>query len=250
MEKISVTILTKNSEKYLQKVLSALSVFDEVLIYDNGSSDKTLEIAREFSNTRICVGQFIGFGKTHNTASAAAKNDWIFSIDSDEEVTPALVQEIEAINLDKAHVYSIPRNNFFNGKWIKGCGWYPDRQIRVYNRKATQFTNDEVHERVLSDGMEIVELRSPINHYSYESITDFLSKMQTYSTLFAKQNKGKKSSSTCKAVLHSWFAFFKSYILKKGFLDGKEGFIISRYNANTAFYKYLKLAEANNKDLR
>jgi len=242
---ISVTILTKNSEKYLNEVLSALSLFDEVLIFDNGSTDGTLALAEKFSNVVIHQGIFQGFGPTHNLASSLAKHDWILSIDSDEVVTPELAEEIKHTTLSAACVYTFPRHNYFNGKFIKWCGWYPDRQVRLYNRTQTAFCDAQVHEAVQIRNLTKIQLKSPLKHYSYESITDFLTKMQAYSELFAIQNQGKKSSSICKAISHGFFAFFKSYILKRGFMGGYEGFVISTYNANTAFYKYLKLREAN-----
>lgn len=242
---ISVTILTKNSKKYLFEVLAAVKNFDEVVVYDTGSTDNTLEIAKQFPNVTIYQKSFCGFGPTHNLASEAARNDWILSIDSDEVVTLEMDEEIAQLQLDPGAVYSFPRHNYFNGKWIKWCGWYPDRQIRLYNRTKTRFTDAQVHESIIDSGMRKIPLASPLKHYSYESIADFLTKMQLYSDLFAAQNKGKKSSSPLKAILHGFFAFFKSYILKRGFLGGYEGFVISSYNAHTAFYKYLKLYEIN-----
>lgn len=242
---ISVTVLTRNSEKYLSQVLSSLQSFDEVVIYDSGSTDKTFQIAEKFPNIKVYKGTFIGFGPTHNVASNLAKNDWVLSIDSDELATPEMVQEIKNLILDDSCVYSFPRNNYFNGKWIKWCGWYPDKQIRLYNRKKTCFSNAQVHEAIVSKNLRVISLKGAIVHYSYETISDFLSKMQSYSELFAEQNRGKKSSSPIKAILHGFFAFFKSYVLKKGFLGGYEGYVISTYNAHTAYYKYLKLYEKN-----
>lgn len=237
---ISVTILTKNSSKHIRNVLNALTSFDEVLVYDNGSSDNTLEIVREFNNARIETGPFFGFGPTHNHATSLAKHDWVLSVDSDEIVSPELTKEIAGLTLDPATIYSIPRKNYYNGKWIKGCGWYPDRVFRLYNRKQSSFSDAQVHESLNTHGMKIHALKSHLMHYSYDSIEQFLAKMQTYSTLYAQQNKGKKSSLS-KAITHGFAAFFKSYFIKRGFLDGKEGFIISLYNAHTSYYKYLKL---------
>jgi glycosyltransferase involved in cell wall biosynthesis len=245
--KISVTILTKNSHKYLKEVLEAVAPFDEVVIYDNGSTDETLEIAASFPNVNILKGPFLGFGKTHNRVSNLAKNDWILSVDSDEVVTPELAQQILSRPLVRGSVYSFPRHNEYNGKWIRWCGWYPDRQLKVYNRLDTQFTHADVHESIIATGLNEIKLNAPLKHYSYATLSDFLAKMQSYSDLFAKQNQGKKHSSPCKAVLHGWFAFFKSYVVKRGFLGGYEGFLISAYNGHTAFYKYLKLYEANRK---
>lgn len=242
---ISVTILTKNSEKYLKQVLDPLKDFHEVLIFDNGSTDSTLEIASQYRNVTIQIGTFDGFGATHNKASNLAKNDWILSIDSDEVVSEQMKQSIFGLKLAADCVYSFPRHNYFNGRFIKWCGWYPDRQYRLYNRKKTQFVEARVHEAVDVRDMQHVKLKGHIVHYSYDSIKEFLTKMQSYSELFAQQHVGKKSSSPFKAICHGFFAFFKSYILKKGILGGYEGHLISAYNAHTAYYKYLKLYEAN-----
>lgn len=245
--KISVTILTKNSQKHLHEVLRSVASFDEVVIYDNGSTDATLDIANSYPNVTVYEGPFLGFGATHNKVSGLAKNDWILSIDSDEIVTEKLDHEIRKIALNENAVYSIPRENLYHNKLIKGCGWYPDRQYRLYNRSKTQFSDAQVHEQVITKNMEIVNLQNPIRHYSYDCLSDFLSKMQLYSDLFAKQNAGKRKASLATALGHGAFAFFKSYFIKKGFLDGYEGFIISMYNTHTAYYKYLKLKEANQK---
>lgn len=244
---ITVTILTKNSQKYIEEVISALQIFDEVLICDTGSEDSTLDIAKRFSNVTIVQRPFIGFGPTHNVASSLAKHDWILSIDSDEVVSMALANEIQALSLSRDSVYSFPRHNEYNGKWIRWCGWHPDRQIRLYNRLDTRFSDALVHEAIEAKNLKNIYLKGHLKHYSYAHVSDFLQKMQSYSTLFAEQNRGKKSSSLLKAISHGIFAFFKSFFLKRGFMGGKEGFEISFYNANTAFYKYLKLAEANKK---
>lgn len=239
-DKISATILVKDTPRYLKEVASALSAFGEVAVYGNGASGEALAILRQFPNVTLHQGPFLGFGPSHNRISSLAKHDWIFSIDSDEVATPELIAEINRLSLDPNAVYTVPRKNFFNGKWIRGCGWYPDKVKRLYNKTKTAFSEDQVHESVRAK--KTIALQHPLIHYSYDSISDFLNKMQSYSTLFAKQNAGKKSS-TLKALLHGWGAFLKSYLLKRGFLDGSEGFIISMYNGHTAFYKYLKLAE-------
>lgn len=248
LKHISVTILTKNSQQYLQEVLLALKPFGEVLVYDTGSTDQTMAIAATFHNVRILEATFEGFGPTHNKASEKAANDWILSIDSDEVVSQEMVDAIMNVQENPLAVYSFPRNNYFNGKFIKWCGWYPDRQMRLYNRTKTRFSDAQVHEAIIATNMSIVPLKGPIIHYSYASISDFLSKMQSYSTLFAQQNKNKKSSSLLKAIGHGLFTFFKSYVIKRGFLGGYEGFVISAYNAHTAYYKYLKLYEINASD--
>ena len=247
---ISVTILTKNSARTLKKTLESTVSFPEVIILDTGSTDHTLYIAREFSNTKIYNSTFLGFGPLHNQAIDLASHDWILSLDSDEELTEKLVAEIQALSLDPSTVYSIERHNFFNGKQIKWCGGcHPDRVIRLFNRKSTRFSDDQVHEKVKIQNLKQVLLSAPLLHTPYLEIHDFLEKMQHYTTLFAEQQKEKKKVSIFKALIHSWYAFIKSYIFKRGFLGGKEGLIISMYNGHTTFYKYLKLAERGGKNL-
>jgi glycosyltransferase involved in cell wall biosynthesis len=242
---ISVTILTKNNEETIGSVLEACSSFNEVVILDTGSTDATLEMAQIYPNVKVFKSPFIGFGPLHNLAASYATNEWILSIDSDEVLTKELSDEILALSLDPRCVYSFPFNNYFNGKHIKSCGWYPDRHTRLYCKTQTSFTEDHIHEKIDAKNLSEVRLTSPVNHYSYRSISDFLKKMENYSTLFAEQNAHKKRSSFSKALLHGGFAFIKTYIIKQGFKAGHEGYLISVYNAQTAFYKYLKLAYAN-----
>lgn len=245
---ISATILTKNSEETLATCLKALERFDEVIVLDTGSTDLTMDIARTFPNVKVFEAPFEGFGPLHNLAAEHASNDWILSLDSDEVLSEELANEILSQNLSEKSVYSFPFHNYFNGKHIRGCGWFPDRHTRLYNKKTTHFSDDFVHEKILTKGLKEVKLTHPVKHYSYRSISDFLKKMENYSSLFAQQNRQKKSASLLKALLKGSYTFFKSYFLQKGFLDGREGFIISNYNAQTTFYKYLKLEELNLSD--
>jgi glycosyltransferase involved in cell wall biosynthesis len=248
MKNISVTVLTKNCGDTVLATLQSLQAFSEVIVLDTGSNDDTLEIAGEFPNVNIHHAEFKGFGPLHNEATSIASHDWILSIDSDEIVTPELLREIQELLLDPNSVYSIPRDNYFNGKKIRCCaGWYPDPVVRLYNRRHTRFSNDAVHEKILREKLKVVALQHTLKHTPYRTISDFLDKMQKYSTLFAEQNRGKKRSSFFKALVHGTSAFIKSYIFKRGIAGGKEGFIISLYNSQTAYYKYLKLAQLNKK---
>jgi glycosyltransferase involved in cell wall biosynthesis len=245
---ISIVMLTNNSAKTIKKALDALIAFGEVIILDTGSEDNTLEIAKSYKNTKIYFEKFDGFGPIRNRGSLLAKNDWILALDSDEIISKKLETELLQINLDPEYIYGFNFHNFFNNKHIKSCGWHPEKHIRLYNKKRTFFSDSLVHEKLIQKNLKIKYLENPILHFSYRKIDDFLQKMSKYSTLFAIQNKNKKKSSFSKAIIHGFFAFFKSYIIKRGFLAKKEGFIISLYNANTAFYKYLKLAEINSKE--
>lgn len=233
-----ITIAIITNRPLLTKTLSSIASFDDIVVINNGHSPLSIPGAR------IIDHPFIGFGPLRNLAASHAKYDWVLALDADEVITPKLLNELKKLSLDPACAYSMPFHNFFNNKWIKGCGWYPDRHTRLYNRRVTAFTNAQVHEGVITSKLKTVKLTFPIDHYSYQSIGDFLKKMQTYSTLFAEQNRGKKSSFQ-KALFRGTFAFFKSYIIKRGFLDGYEGYLISRYNAETTYYKYLKLHELN-----
>jgi glycosyltransferase involved in cell wall biosynthesis len=243
---ISVTILVKNSEETLKKTLESLKDFSEVLVFDTGSTDSTCLIAKSFSNVTLKVLPFKGFGPTHNEASAEATHDWVLSIDSDEVLSPELSKEVLSLTLEPKMVYCIPRHNYFREKKVSCCsGWDHDEVLRLYNRKTTEFSNDLVHEKIKTEGLFIKKLENPLLHTPYRSYEDFLSKMQTYSTLFANMYQGKKRSSTLKAFAHSLIAFLKSYLLKRGIFGGSTGLIISFYNAHVTWYKYLKLTEKN-----
>lgn len=249
---ITATILTKNSESLLADVLQALEWCDEIVVLDTGSTDRTLLIAAEFANVRchLLDGPFPGFGRAHRRAVELARNDWILSVDSDEIVTPNLVTEIVALRLDARTVYTIPFQNFYHDRHITTCGWSPDRHERLFNRKATNFCSSEVHERVQTGTLKVAPLRHAIAHYSYRSTDDFLRKMSAYSRLFAEQHAGKKSASPAKAVVRSLWAFFKSYVLERGFLQGTAGLTISAYKSQVVFWKYLMLHEANGRTVR
>ena len=242
---ISVTILTKDSSKHIARVLDSVSFCDEIIILDSGSADDTLEIARCYPKVSIYSSSFLGFGVMHNKASSLARNDWILSLDSDEVLSPELQEELKVLRMEPQKVYSFPFYNFFNGRIIKACGWYPDRHVRLYNKSVTAFTDDEVHEKIVDDNLQKVLLENHVHHYSYSSISDFLRKLQSYSDLFAEQKCGLKKATIWTALGHGLGAFLRCFIVQRGFLYLPEGLIISAYYAHMAFYKYLKLREAN-----
>ncbi len=241
---ISVCILTKNAEETLKKTLDSIRLFDEIILIDTGSTDNTIELAQSYPNVTIFQKPFNGFGNLRNLAASLAKNDWILALDSDE-VLSDFFEEVQTISLSPDYCYSFPRLNYYRGKQIKGCGWHPERVSRLYHKKYTSFSDAQVHESLNSK--KIFPLNSPIFHTPYRSTQDFLQKMQHYSTLFAEQYAGIKKSSLFKALWKGAFSFFRSYLWKRGIFDGAEGIIISLYNANTTFYKYLKLSEINSK---
>jgi glycosyltransferase involved in cell wall biosynthesis len=222
-----------------------LTSFSEVIVLDTGSTDNTLKIAKKHPNVKIFEMSFCGFGKLRNQAALIATHDWILAIDSDEVLSKELISEIQKLSLTKEKAYSFPRLNFYQNKQIKGCGWHPERVTRLYHRKIHKFHELEVHESL--DTYQIFPLSSPLLHTPYLSTEDFLHKMQHYSTLFANQYGGKKKYSLFKSLWKAAFTFFRSYLLRRGIFDGSEGIIISLYNANTTFYKYIKLMEVNSK---
>lgn len=242
---ISATILTKNSARHLTPVLDALACVADIVIYDTGSIDDTLAIAEKYSQVRIYQGPFEGFGPTHNKASALAFFDWILAIDSDEVATPQLFEQIYRLPIDAKAVYSIKRHNFLNGKHVRWGSWRRDNPLRFYNRSHTSFNDAQVHETIITTGLPVIALQGPLLHYPYATMADFIAKQQSYSELFVRQNGGKVFSSPWKATSHGLWSFFKSYMVSMGFLDGYEGLMIALHNGNTAFYKYWKLYEYN-----
>jgi len=242
---ISVVMLCKNSSDTLKKVLDELLDFDEIILIDTGSTDSSLDIAKKYKNAKIFSKNFSGFGNLRNEGAKLSKNDWILALDTDELLSKELKNEIFSKKLDPNYIYGFSFHNFYNNKLIKCCGWHNEKHLRIYNKNKTRFSKNLVHEKILENDLKTSYLNGYVSHFSYKKTDDFLQKMSKYTTLFAEQNKNKKKSSLTKAVFHALFAFFKSYIFKKGFLAKKEGFIISIYNANVAFYKYLKLYEIN-----
>jgi len=246
---ISVAIIVKNGEKYLPECLGALEAFEDVILLDNGSDDRTLEIARQFANVKIINCEFIGFGPLKNLAADHAGNDWILSLDCDEILSPELLCEINNLDLDEKCVYRFPRRSYFKKKWIKGCGWHPDKILRLYNKKRTAFNDNQVHESVVvKPDMRAVDLKGVIRHYPYHSVDELLDKARFYASLYARQFRGEKKSSPFKAVARGAAAFLKGYILRRGWRDGYEGFIISFSQGFAAFMKYIKLYEINRDD--
>lgn len=242
---ISATILTFNSERSIEATLESLYSFQDIVVLDSGSTDKTILIAKKFPSVRVYQHPFIGFGPMHNRASSLAKYDWVLSLDSDEVLTEELSAEIDSLPLSSDTVYSIARKNVYKGQHIRGCGWWPDRVYRLYNRTKTGFSDALVHEKILTDNMNCVDLQKPLIHTPFTNVAQFIGKIQSYSELYATQQMGKKWPSHLSPYLHGIMAFFRSYIVKYGFIDGWKGLEISLYNALQAIYKYLKLIEKN-----
>lgn len=245
IQHISAVVLAKNNEASIQKTLEALRKFDDVVVYDNGSTDKTIQIAKEFSNVNLVKGEFKGFGWSKNKAAGFAKNDWILIIDSDEVVDTTLLHTLQTKKFNEHTVYILNFRAFYKNIEVKHCGWNNQKIKRLYNKTVTHYNDNDVHEDIITEGLHTELLEGNVLHYSYQSIEQFVNKANTYSTLFAKNNAGKKSSSPLKAFFNGAYSFVKTYFFKQGFRDGYVGLIIAYSHMVTNFYKYIKLYELN-----
>ncbi len=244
---ISVVIIAKNSQRTIRKTLESLKDFDDVVVYDNGSSDDTIKIAQSFSNVNLVQGDFIGFGATKNKAVGFAKYDWILILDSDEVLDEVLLNTLKTKTLDKNCVYMLNFNTYYKERQIKYCGWSGQKIKRVFNKTITKLNDNMVHENIIDNELRIEVLEGNVKHYSFSSISQFLEKTNKYSTIFAKENKNKKSATPSKAFFRATYFFIKNYMFRLGFLDGYAGLLVCVSGANGVFYKYLKLYEENNR---
>ncbi len=239
IKNISIVIMAKDAQETISETLKSLTTFQEVILYVNNSSDNTKNIANNYKNVQIIDGDFLGFGPTKNKAATYASNDWIFSLDSDEVILPNLLEELENLTLtNKKEVFIIKRDNYFLGKEVKYSGWGNDRLTRVYNKTYHQFNQNIVHEFILFTDKSIkTHLKNSFKHNAVQDINQFLQKIMTYSNLAAKD---KKTCCFLTVLLKSIFAFFKTYIIKFGFLDGWRGYVIAISDFNGRFYRYTK----------
>jgi len=217
----------------------------EVVVVDSGSTDKTLEICENY-NCKIVKTEWLGFGLTKKLAVNSATNNWIFSIDADEEITEDLRKQIRNIlETPKADGYNVRRSSFYLGKKINFCGWNRDYPLRVFDRRKGNFNNNIVHESVVLSGKR-GKINLPLLHYTYPTLDSHLKKINQYSTLGAKQLAMKKKKITligaiCRGILKC----LKMFFLQLGFLDGKAGLVLSLNSGYGVFLKYLKLWEIN-----
>jgi glycosyltransferase involved in cell wall biosynthesis len=240
---LSVIIITKNEEKAISDCLASITWANEIIVVDSGSTDNTVAICKSFGAKVFITDDWPGFGKQKNRALALASGDWVFSIDADESVSSALRNEIEAVinNLNKITAYQIPRKSSYCGQFINYSGWRPDYVTRLFRRNSGQFSDDLVHERVIVNDA-VGTLNEPLLHISYINLEEVLDKVNRYSTSSAAMaySRGKHASLTS-AISHGLWAFVRTYLLRLGFLDGKMGFILAISNAETTYYRYLKL---------
>lgn len=241
--KISATIIVLNEENNISGCLESLDFADEIIVVDSGSTDRTKELCTSFAKVKYFEEPWLGFGRQKNLAASLASNDWIFNIDADERVSRKLLNSIQTTDLSMFSAFRVARKNYFGECWVKYCGWYPDYNIRLYNRETCQFSDRLVHESVETDG-PVSTLEGDLVHLTYKGIEDFLVRMNKYSTL-ASQELVKKRSKIPKyrLLLSPSFNFFKMYILKLGILQGYHGFLLSVLYSYYTFAKYAKALE-------
>lgn len=240
--RISVIVITKNEAASIARCLESVSWADEIIVLDSGSTDDTVSICREYT-VHVHQTDWPGFGPQKNRALDRASGDWVLSLDADEWVTPALRDEIARIVAQSQDVdaFRIPRQSSFCGRFMRHSGWWPDHVVRLFRRGGAKFSDDAVHERVVVDG-KTGTLHTPLMHETFVDLEELLAKMNNYSTLSAQaMHRGGKRSGLSKAVARAAWAFVRTYFLRGGFLDGREGFMLAVATAEGTYYRYVKL---------
>lgn len=246
---VSVIMIVRNEEGRVAAAIESVAWADEIVVVDSGSTDRTPEICRSFPRVKFYDRPWEGFGRQKNIALGLASFPWVFSLDADERVTPELAQEIGRAVADPTCAgYFVRRKNFYRDRWIRHCGWWPDEVLRLFRREAGRFSDRPVHEAVELDG-PAGKLVHPIEHRSFHSVSDFIRKADSYSTLGARLMRERgRGSSAFAALYHGLFTFFKTYVLRRGFLDGRAGVLIAVSNAVGVFYRYMKAMEPEERE--
>ncbi|MBI5858911.1 MAG: glycosyltransferase family 2 protein [Sphingobacteriales bacterium] len=245
MQSLSVVIICKNEADIIGNTLLSLQgLTDDIVVYDNGSTDNTLEEINKF-NVHLQQGSWEGFGKTKNNATALAKHEWILSLDADEAISKGLKNELMQWQPDNEKtVYKLPFRNFIGNKMLKHGDWGTDYHVRLYNRKVVQWNEADVHEElILPADVVIKELKNFVLHRTWRNADDYKNKMQNYALLGAeKYFKQGKRAGWFKRNFSPSFSFIRSYVLKLGFFDGKAGYQCAKMIAGYTKMKYQKLA--------
>ena len=242
--KLSAIIICHNNEGTIRRCLESVAWADEIVAVDGGSTDRTVEILREFNARVHQPADWPGHGTQKNRALDLATGDWVFSLDSDEWVTPELRADIEAAiaNPGSHAAFRMPRRSSFCGRFMRHSGWWPDYVRRLFRRGAARFSDDRGHDRLIVSGT-VGRLASPIHHETIVSLEQLIDKMNAYSAMTARNlHESGRGASILTALLHGAWAFFRTYFLRAGFLDGREGLMLAIANAENSYYRYAKLA--------
>jgi glycosyltransferase involved in cell wall biosynthesis len=241
MLKISATVITFNEERNIARVIESLRCCEEILVLDSGSNDRTVEIARKLG-ARVEEASWHGYAAQKNIAAELATYDWILSLDADESVSEALEAEIWHIKKSGAQfeAYTMPRLAQYLGRWILHSGWYPDRKVRLFDRRKARWVGEFVHESVKVDG-PLGHLESNLLHFTCSSLSEHLRTMDSYTTLAAQEMVTRgQSLGFARLLLDPPWTIFRTYVLKRGFLDGIEGLTIAYMAGLYNFVKYAK----------
>jgi glycosyltransferase involved in cell wall biosynthesis len=245
---ISAVVRTFNEEKNIRACLESLAWADEIVVVDSKSTDRTVEIAREFTD-RVIIQEWLGHIGQSQFATDQARNTWVLHMDADERVTPGLRDEIRDLDLNASpyDAYEVPRYHFFLQRWIDHSAWYPDRKIRLYRKDRCRWGGYAPHDVVQVPG-RLGRLRNDILHYIYTDVAHFAATKNTYSTLTAQDHfrNGRKARLT-DITVRPLYAFIYRYLFRLGVLDGLAGFSISVMESHAVFLKYLKLYELQNR---
>ena len=248
---VSVYIIAYNDELNMRACLESIAGWaDELIVVDSHSTDRTEVIAKEFTD-KVYQVDFQGFGSLRNQAVSYCSHEWVFSLDTDERMTPGLKEEIRQV-LDRgpeADAYFVPRKNFFLGRWIRHCGWYPDyRQPQLFRKSRFRYRQELVHESFDCDGA-VSYLQQPVLQYPFRDIDHYIAKQDRYSDLMAKRMvKDGNRFSPHQLISHPLAAFIKMFCLRRGFLDGMPGLILSGLYGYYTFMKYAKFWELTKQD--
>lgn len=242
---LSVAIITKDEEERLPNCLKSVTFADEVLVVDSGSTDGTVALAKSFG-ARVLVEAWRGYSGQKQFAVDQCLHDWVLILDADErvpqETTQVIVREL-ARNDTTISAYGFRRKNYLHGRWIKHCGWWPDRIVRLVNRRAGEFDGRPVHEKWITQG-NVKELDTVIEHLSFRNYSELLAKMENYSNLASKELFEKEANvNALTPIFHGLWMFLRTYFLELGVLDGFDGLVISTTNAGGSFLKYAKARE-------
>jgi glycosyltransferase involved in cell wall biosynthesis len=250
LKKLSVAIITRNEEGNIDRCLSSVAFADEIIVLDSGSEDRTVEIARRYTD-RVIETDWPGHVKQKQRAVDQAAHDWILAIDADEEVTLLLRESIQAALSEEEgkDAYTLTRKVYYLGQWINHCGWYPEWRIRLFNRRKGRWGGYDPHDKVESSGT-VGKLLGDLNHYSYRDVSHHLARINEYTTIMARQyfQKGRRGRFD-QMLLRPPFNFIKKYFWQMGFLDGVAGFVICVLASYYVFLKYLKLWELGRRNV-
>lgn len=241
MPRLSIVVIARNEAGRIGRMLDSVRFADEVIVVDGGSADGTVAEAVAHGARVHVAADWAGFGRQRNRALAHATGDWVLALDCDEWVGPELQAEIcSAIGQPRYDAYQIPRASFLCGRRIRHCGWSPDYVVRLFRRQGARFTEDLVHERLDHSG-PIGTLRSPLMHETYRSVDEAIAKMNRYSSDSASSlcAQGRRGGVAIGLVRATWM-FVRTYLLRRGVLDGREGLVIAVLNAENTFWRYVK----------